>query len=826
MKNPANPSGAVSRPDSSRPEGRPLRWLLPCCCAFFPVLANGAVTPSVADATAFPASPDFQTFDPALATAERTVITQLAGAGDPRVLTQTFRLDSEMTLGSIHLLYARGFSGELFRVQIFPVANTLAAQGATAGVLTDYNNAATNGFLLDATVAMPTTENDNVARLLTLSLSGAHAITLPATTGTAGYGIAFSSVKDATNTADEVFTWRFGQTSPNSSAGPYANGRLYYDAPGGAQGAGNRDGVLGLVGVIVDTDSDEIPDAWEIANGTDPNVNDAGLDNDADGGPDNLTNLEEYQNRTDPNDSDTDDDGLSDGTEVKALHVSGFDSNPLLVDGDADGASDSAEHTGSLNIRFGNAPTDPMVADSDADGMNDGYELSCNTAGTALNPNDDGGTDGTQAPGADRDGDTLANIEEYTPALGPNIQSPRTRADLADTDGDGYNDKQEDNFASWGGITFTGTNPTDADTDNDGIEDGDENPDTGTVNGLPYNSNPTMADSDLDSFGDKYEIDHSTNPADEGSMPTQPTGFNLVENFEGAGMTIGQTFNGVSGWTTAAPAGAMVADEPILGGDKVGAMVRVAAPAGSFGASKSLSAAGLQVLEGNTGTIFLQMHCTTGSQDNSVGFSDEAAPTAFAGYEAQVVTHLNNNLRVCDAAAVFRDVATYRVGAWMNVWIVADNATDTYRVYVESPQGQTGKVEITANDGGDPFNFRNGTSGALTSFLTMVSSGAGAGSSVFVDNIYVDPAAANLATPAGAKPVAVTPLRIISTVFEAGNLKIQIAPGGSGYTLTSANDLGSPFVLESSAIYDGIDTFTVPAASLNPGHDFFRVESP
>lgn len=818
MKPDNNPSGAVPRLYRSR---RAL--LLPVLGMLLPALADAAVTPSVADATAYPLTPNFQTFDPVAVppTVERTVITLGGGTGAARILTQTFRLGSPITLGTIHLLYVRGQSGELFRVQIFPVASTIVTT-ANGGVLADYNNAVANGFLLDKTVAMPTTLNDNTPRLLTLALSGADAITLPATTGNAGYGIALSSVKDATNITDEVFTWRMGQTNPSSSAGTYANGRLYYDAPNAADGAVNRDGTLALVEFVPDSDGDLMPDAWEIANGTDPNVNDAALDNDANGGADNLTNLEEYQAHTNPNDSDSDDDGLPDGTELKALHASGFDSNPLLADSDADGAADLAEHSGSLNTQFANAKTDPMLVDTDGDGMSDGYELTCNTPGTALNPNDNGGTDPTQAPEGDRDGDTLTNIQEFTPTLGPNTLSPRTRADLADTDDDGYSDKVEDNLGTWGGLELTGTNPTDADTDNDGIEDGDERLDGGTANSAPYNSSPLSADTDSDGFGDQFEVTHGADPNNAASTPAQPTGFTLIENFEGAGMTIGQTFNGVNGWVTAVPTGAMVADEPVAGGDKVGAMVRVAG--GSFGANKSLTTAGLQVLEGNTGTVFMQVFCPTGAQDNSFGLSDDPAPTGFGNYEAQLVTHLNSNLRVCDLGAIFRDISTYPVGVWMNVWIVMDNAADTYRVYVESPKGQSGQVEITANDGGNPFNFRNGTTNALTNFLTMVATGASAGSATYIDNIYVDAKAANLTTPAAAKPLSAAALQITSVLMESGNLKVKFAPAATGFILTSSTDLAAPFVQETNAVFDGVDTFTVPAASLSPGHDFFRVE--
>ena len=82
-----------------------------------------------------------------------------------------------------------------------------------------------------------------------------------------------------------------------------------------------------------DTDSDKIPDGYEVQNRLNPLVNDANSDPDEDG----LTNYEEYSTQwihsgdgsiyyTDPNDPDTDNDGYNDGTEVDE----GFDpTNPF-----------------------------------------------------------------------------------------------------------------------------------------------------------------------------------------------------------------------------------------------------------------------------------------------------------------------------------------------------------------------------------------------------------------------------------------------------------------------------------------------------------------
>ncbi|HEX9628141.1 MAG TPA: DUF1565 domain-containing protein [Acidiferrobacterales bacterium] len=216
-------------------------------------------------------------------------------------------------------------------------------------------------------------------------------------------------------------------------------------------------GVTDTDATNADTDGDGMPDGWEVANNLNPLVNDAGGDADADG----LTNLQEYTYGTLPNRADTDGDGLRDGDEVYLYN------------------------------------TDPTRSDTDGDGMPDGWEVANGT-----NP---------RAPDADLDpdGDGLTNAEEF---------ANNTNPFNADTDGDGLSDYDE--------VKIYLTNPRLDDTDNDGLTDREEV--------VLYGTNPrSNVDTDKDGMSDDWESVRGTNPAVDDAMD-DPDGdgyVNIVELF-------------------------------------------------------------------------------------------------------------------------------------------------------------------------------------------------------------------------------------------------------------------------------------------------------
>jgi hypothetical protein len=183
-----------------------------------------------------------------------------------------------------------------------------------------------------------------------------------------------------------------------------------------------------------------------------PIASPAALDTEVDTDGDGLPDAREIALGTEPNNPDSDDDGLTDGDEIDF-----YDTEPLSPDTDGDGLSDAQELVG-----YG---TNPFLADTDGDGAADADEIA---AGTDPLDFEQAPATATAAPIATSTLAPAASPLAATPPVPlPVAATPAaSRGPDGDLDGDGLSTAAE--------VGVYGTNPTVADSDGDGIDDGEE----------------------------------------------------------------------------------------------------------------------------------------------------------------------------------------------------------------------------------------------------------------------------------------------------------------------------------------------------------------
>ncbi len=146
---------------------------------------------------------------------------------------------------------------------------------------------------------------------------------------------------------------------------------------GAANAVGDQNGPINGLQIVraeVDTDTDGMPDIYEIANSLLPGTNDADDDFDSD----DLLNGEEFTLGTRPGVTDTDVDGLLDGYETGDGifdSVTDTGTDPLDRDSDDDTLLDGIENASLVFNGAGDPGTNPHLLDTDMDGFEDNYEI-------------------------------------------------------------------------------------------------------------------------------------------------------------------------------------------------------------------------------------------------------------------------------------------------------------------------------------------------------------------------------------------------------------------------------------------------------------------
>jgi hypothetical protein len=646
----------------------------------------------------------------------------------------------------------------------------------------------------------------------------------------------FRAISETASDSSFIFAPRYHLNDQVGETDEYPGGATVNGSNFAPAGSGHDLGFAVEIS-IDDTDADDLPDYWELSfpgvtglsdlngNLTGPGPGAGTGDFDGDG----LSDLDEFGADTDPTLADSDTDGLPDGNEVDGENASGVShgfgpTEPNEADSDDDDLSDGQETAGhnALGVAHGFGPTNPNNIDTDADQMDDLYEVTNNLNG-GLNPNLDDASGNLDADTGNPQLSTSAftNLDEY---LGSYTNGVRTRADKADTDSDNLPDTAEENSNVWSGIALTGTNPVFPDTDGDGLLDGQENPDLSQFPGtgvLPTNSNPNLPDTDFDTLRDAGEVALGTNPADPDT--DDDTYDDKVELLNGSdpklassipassAVMAGSDFTHLS-WLQTGVGVTSSAASPLLSGsaenglftansNNAGAMVSFANPNGityysvDLRYTGTLDGQGINVISANTLSVQTSANTHCGIRflpDGSIGYFNGATLTAGA------------------------PAGTHVAGTTYTVQFVHDIPNNVYTIRVYDRSNSNAVIfQVTP-----AVPTRNQAPGGTLYFGSGIQQDSTNGFELRIDNLFVSTAPiapGTVVTPAA--PV------ITGIVFVGDDLKISFSPGGAGYILSSSNNLTDPFVVEPAAIYDNAGTFTVPAAALNPGRDFFRVET-
>jgi hypothetical protein len=313
-----------------------------------------------------------------------------------------------------------------------------------------------------------------------------------------------------------------------------------------------------------DTDSDVLPDGWEVTYNLDSCRNDASEDVDLTRGvltPDGLTNLQEYFAGTSPRRVDTDGDQLSDLDEVTkswSVSVEGkvyyYTSDATRPDTDLDDHADDEDADGNY------APCEEIIDGQDNDG-DARYQQNDNLDNDADGVIDDGpfGKSPTSGlPGTDPSSWLPEGVDEEHDLCDWNeVTIYRTNASNGDTDLEGLSDWVElftDRNESRQGVQIT--NPNLKDTDGDKLDDYHEVPHEvagidvcssiylpGFTDAVERCTDPLNPDTDSDGLEDGLEVSTDFKPRDsagnldpriDSSDPTNPDtdGDTLKDGFE------------------------------------------------------------------------------------------------------------------------------------------------------------------------------------------------------------------------------------------------------------------------------------------------------
>ena len=220
--------------------------------------------------------------------------------------------------------------------------------------------------------------------------------------------------------------------------------------------------------------------------------------------------------------------------------------------------------------------------------------------------------------------------------------------------------------------------------------------------------------------------------------------FQAVDTFDN--LNLG-TINGQSGWSVSGTSGEVVLD-PAGGSNQA---LEVSTESGTL--EKAMT-----IARNTTRMLFLRLRFEEHGR-YSFGASFASNPEEFVDFSAELgmaaatTDDPANDFRVANGLSneIYDVLTTLVPGTWYNVWVLINNTTDSYEVWLNSVPGgdaQTGDQQDNG-DGATSFGFRTAAGTDLQSFFIKTGGGSSPPDGRFyLDDIYLeDTGEANLSNP-------------------------------------------------------------------------------
>lgn len=145
-----------------------------------------------------------------------------------------------------------------------------------------------------------------------------------------------------------------------------------------------------------------------------------------------------------------------------------------------------------------------------------------------------------------------------------------------------------------------------------------------------------------------------------------------------------------------------------------------------------------QIAEGQTGTFFLRFLPTSNTLNMAFGLSDVDAIATWADFRVNLLLITTSGFQVRNGSA-FATIAPFTPNTWYDLWLVVDNAADTYKIYWKpsSTAGATA-ANLVSISGKTDIPLRAAVTTALDRFAIFGDGNTGSKETkVWFDDLYI-----------------------------------------------------------------------------------------